>query len=151
MPLWRPGVEVIVASTGHAVLTIAPDIPDCRLVSLRADGFGDARDPRLIAAFAGPGGWIDCQKILMAGRGSGHPGVPPRLAGRPDLTTHPRAALAVRVRDPLRLMGYAARCRSALAVVSRGVAGLTELSAGGGGRSYPPADEKGESGGACAT
>ena len=72
------------------------------------------------------------------------------LAGQTS-ATHPRAAFAVRVRDPLRLMGYAARCRSALAVVSRGVAGLTELSAGGGGRSYPPADEKGESGGACAT
>jgi hypothetical protein len=66
-------------------------------------------------------------------------------------TQPPRAAFAVRVRDPLRLMGYAARCRLALAVVSRGVAGLTELSAGGGGRSYPHADEKGESGGACAT
>ena len=112
MPLWRPGVEVIVASTGHAVLTIAPDIPDCRLVSLRADGFGDARDPRLIAAFAGPGGWIDCQKILMAGRGSGHPGVPPRLENGVE---------------------------------------IERLSAGGGGRSYPHAGEKGESGGACAT
>ena len=99
--------------------------------------FRRRRDLRLIAAFAGPGGWIDCQKILMAGRGSGHPGVPPRLAGRLDLATHPRAAFAVRVRNPLRLMGYAARCRSALAVVSRGVAGLTELSAGGGGRSSP--------------
>jgi hypothetical protein len=62
VPPWRPGVEVIVASTEHAVLAVAPDIPDRRLVSLRADGFGDAHDLRLIAPLAGPGGWIDCLK-----------------------------------------------------------------------------------------
>jgi hypothetical protein len=128
VPPWRPGVEAIVAFTGHAVLAVAPDIPDQQLVSLGANGFGGAHDPRLIAALAGPGGWIDSLDILMAGRGGGHPGLPPRLADRPDLSTHPRAAFAARVRDPLRLMGYADQRRSALAVISRGIAGLTELS-----------------------
>ena len=128
MPPWRPGIEAIVAFTGHAVLAVAPDISDQQLVSLGANGFGGAHDPRLIAALAGPGGWIDSLDILMAGRGSGHPGLPPRLAGRSDLSTHSRAAFAARVRDPLRLMGYADQRRSALAVISRGIAGLTELS-----------------------
>jgi hypothetical protein len=38
VPPWRPGVEAIVAFTGHAVLAVAPDIPDRRLVALGADG-----------------------------------------------------------------------------------------------------------------
>jgi hypothetical protein len=121
-------VEAIVAFTGHAVLAVAPDVPDRRLASLGADGFGGAHDPRLVAALAGPGGWIDTLDMVMAGRGTGQPGVPPRLADRPDLSAHPRAAFAARVRDPLRLLGYPGRRRSALVVISRGIAGLTELS-----------------------
>ncbi len=31
VPPWRPGAEAIVAFTGHAVLAVAPDIPDWRL------------------------------------------------------------------------------------------------------------------------
>lgn len=128
VPPWRPGVEAIVAFTGHAVLAVAPDIPDQRLVSLGVDGFGGAHDSRLITALAGPGGWIDSLDILMAGRGSGRPDTPPRLVGRPDLATHPRAAFAGRIRDQPRLLGYEDRRRTALAVISRGIAGLTELS-----------------------
>jgi hypothetical protein len=128
VPPWRPGVEAIVAFTGHAVLAVAPDIPDRRLVSLGVDGFGGANDPRLITALAGSGGWIDCLDMLMAGRGDGHPDVPPRLAGRPDLAAHPRAAFATRIRDQPRVLGYADPGRTALAVISRGIAGLTELS-----------------------
>lgn len=128
VPPWRPGVEAIVAFTGHAVLAVAPDIPDQLLVSLGVDGFGGAHDPRLVTALAGPGGWIDSLDVLMAGRGSGHPGAPPRLVRRPDLATHPRAGFAARIRDQPRLMGYEDRRRSALAVISQGIAGLTELS-----------------------
>jgi hypothetical protein len=125
---WRPGVEAIVAFTGHAVLAVASDIPDRRLVWLGADGFGGAHDPRLITALAGPDGWIDSLDMLMAGHGSGDPGAPARLVGRPDLATHRRAAFAARIRDQPRLLGYQDRSRTALAVVSRGIAGLTELS-----------------------
>jgi hypothetical protein len=128
VPPWRTGVEAIVAFTGHAVLAVAPDIPDERLVLLGADGFGGAHDPRLITALAGPGGWIDSLDILMAGRGTGHADAPPRLADRPDLAAHPRAAFAARIRDQPRLLGYEDPGRTALAVISRGVAGLTELS-----------------------
>jgi len=128
VPPWRPGLEAIVSFTGHAVFALAPDIPDRVLVSLGADGFGGAHDPRLIAALAGPGDWIDCLDMLMAGRGTGRAGVPPRLADRPDLATHPRARFAARIRDQAQPLGYPDRQRSALAVIGRGIAGLTELS-----------------------
>ena len=128
VPPWRPGLEAIIAFTGHAVLAVAPDIPDRRLVCLGVDGFGGAHDPRLVTALAGPGGWIDSLDIVMAGRGSGQAGQRPRLADRPDLATHPRAAFAARIRDQPRPMGYPGRDRTALAVLSRGIAGLTELS-----------------------
>ena len=128
VPLWRPGLEAIIALTGHAVLAVAPDIPDHRLISLGVDGFGGAHDPRLITALAGPDGWIDSLDMLMAGRGTARAGEPPRLVGRPDLAAHPRAAFAARIRDRVRPMGYADRSRGALALISCGIAGLTELS-----------------------
>jgi hypothetical protein len=64
----------------------------------------------------------------MAGCGSGHSDTPPRLVGRPDLATHPRAAFAARIRDQPSALGYEDRRRTALAVISRGIARLTELS-----------------------
>ena len=128
VPPWRPGLEAIIAFTAHAVLAVAPDITDQRLISLGVNGFGGAADPRLITALAGPDGWIDSLDMLMAGRGTGRAGEPPRLVGRPDLATHPRAAFAVRLRDQVRPMGYADRSRGALALISCGIAGLTELS-----------------------
>src|SRR6516165_9162065 len=85
VPPWRPGLEAIIAFTGYAVLAVAPDIPDRLLASLGVDGFGTAHDPRLITALAGSGGWIDSLDMLLAGRGSGHAGEPPRLVDRPDL------------------------------------------------------------------
>jgi len=127
VPPWHPGLEAVIAFTGHAVLAVADDIPDRLLVSLGADGFGGAHDPRLITALAGPGGWIDSLDMLMAGRGTGHRELPPRLTARPDLATHPRAAFAARIRDQPRVLGYPAP-RRALAVISQGIAGLTELS-----------------------
>jgi len=128
VPLWRPGLEAIIAFTGHAVLAVAPDIPDQRLISLGVDGFGGAHDPRLITALAGPDGWIDSLDMLMAGRGTGHASEPPQLVGRPELATHPRAVFAATIRDQVRPMGYPDRGRSALPLISRGIAGLTELS-----------------------
>src|SRR6202008_2142268 len=96
--------------------------------ALGADGFGGAQDPRLITALAGPGGWIDCLDMVLAGRGTGRRGEPPKLADRPDLATHPRAMFAARTRDQARMLGYPGHGRGALAVVSRGIGGLTELS-----------------------
>lgn len=125
---WRPGLEAIFSFTAHAVFAVAPDISDQRIALLGADGFGGAHDPRLIAALAGPAGWIDSLDMLLAGRGTGRPGAPPRLVDRPDLAAHPRARFAARIRDEPRVLGYPDRKRSALVTVSRGIAGLTELS-----------------------
>ena len=68
---WRPGLEGIVAFTGHAVLVVAPDVSDARIIELGANGLGGAHDPRLVAALAGPDGWIDSLDVLLAGRGTG--------------------------------------------------------------------------------
>jgi GNAT superfamily N-acetyltransferase len=128
VPPWRPALEAVVAFTGHAVLAVAPDVPDELLAALGADGLGGAHDPRLIAALAGPDGWIDSLDLLMAGRGTGRAGTAPRLVGRPDLAILPRAEFAARIRDEPWLAGYPDPGRQALAVISRGIAGLTELS-----------------------
>lgn len=125
VPPWRPGLEAIFSFTAHAVFAVAPDITDHRLASLGADGFGGAHDPRLITALAGPDGWIDVLDMLMAGRGTG---APSRLVDRPDLTGHRRARFAARIRDHPRVLGYPGAERSALAIISGGIAGLTELS-----------------------
>jgi len=74
VPPWRPGLEGIVAFTGHAVLAVAPDICDARIIELGANGFGGAHDPRLVAALAGPDGWIDILDVLLAGHGTGEAG-----------------------------------------------------------------------------
>jgi GNAT superfamily N-acetyltransferase len=122
-------MEGIVAFTGHAVLALAPDIPDSRLVELGVDGFGGAHNPRVIAALAGPDGWLDSLDVLLAGRGNGgSTGSGQGLVDRPDLAGHHRAQFAARIRDQPRILGYPDLRRSALAVVSRGLAGLTELS-----------------------
>jgi len=128
VPLWRPGLEAIFSFTAHAVFAVAPDISDRRIASLGADGFGGAHDPRLVAALAGPDGWIDVLDMLLAGQGTGHPGAATRLVGRPDLAAHSRVRFAARIRDEPRVLGYPDPGRSAVATISRGIAGLTELS-----------------------
>ena len=124
VPPWRAGVEAVVAFTGHAVFAVGPDIPDRLLTELGADGFGGAHDPRLIAALAGADGWIDSLDMLLVASGTGTS----PLVDRPDLAAHPRAAFAARLRDCPRVMGYPDPGRSDLAIISRGIGGLTEIS-----------------------
>jgi hypothetical protein len=128
VPPWHPGLEAVIAFTGHAVFAVEPDISGDLLTALGADGFGGAHDPRLITALAGPDGWIDSLDILMAARGTGRLGVPPAMVSRPDLATHPRAAFAAGIRTSPQVIGYEDPSRSALAIISEGIAGLTELS-----------------------
>jgi hypothetical protein len=128
VPPWRPGLEAVIAFTGHAVFAVASDISDQLLDSLGADGFGGAHDPRLITVLAGPQSWIDSLDILLAGRGTGRPGVPAALVSRPDLASHPRAVFAAGLRASPRIMGYPDPRRSALATISEGIAAHTELS-----------------------
>jgi hypothetical protein len=124
---WRQGLEAIIAFTGHAVFAVELDIPDDQLASLGADGFGGAHNPRLVTSLAGPAAWIDCLDMLMARRGTGRADAPPRLVERPDLAAHPRARFAARLRDEPRVLGYEDRCRSAVVVLGKGIAGLTEI------------------------
>jgi hypothetical protein len=125
MPTWRPGLAAVVAFTGHAILAGPPWISDERLVALGMNGYGGAHHPRLVAELAGPGGWIDSLDALLVGRGAGSPG---SLVERPDLESHPRVSFARELRDDIRVLGYPVTQRSDLAVVSRGIAGLPELS-----------------------
>lgn len=124
IPPWRPGVEAVVAFTGHAVFAVGPDIPDRLLGDLGADGFGGAHHPRLISALAGAGGWVDTLDLLLVACGTGAS----PLVDRPDLAGHPRAAFAARIRDCPRVMGYPDPGRADLAVISRGIGGLAEIS-----------------------
>ena len=136
VPPWRPGLAGIIAFTGHAVLALPPDITDEQLAEFGVNGLGGAHEPRTIAALAGQDGWIDSLDVLMAGRGTGRAGdrgaelagAGPRLVDRPDLAGHHRALFAARIRDRSRVLGYPDPQRSALVLVSRGLAGLTEIS-----------------------
>lgn len=122
---WRPPLEAIISFTGHAVMAVSSDLPDNVLIALGADGFGGAHDPRLVTALAGPDAWIDSLDVLLAARGTADS---PRLVHRPDLATHSRARFAAEVRDDLEIFGYPDADRSAVAILSKGVAGLLELS-----------------------
>src|SRR5262249_60703406 len=99
-----------------------------RLSAAGASGLGGAAAPRLIAALAGAEAWLASLDPLMAARGPGRPGVPPRRVGRRDLVTHPRARLAARLRGEPPGLGYPDPRPSPLATPSRGLARPTELS-----------------------
>lgn len=124
---WRPGVEAVVALTGHAYLAVGDDVDDATLAALRPDGYGGAHHPRVVAALAA-GGWVDALDVLLAAGGGGRPVRPDRLVERPDLVDHPRAAAARAVRGDVVVLGRPGDDPS-LVTVSVGVAGLTELGA----------------------
>jgi hypothetical protein len=127
VPTWRDGVEGIVCFTGHAVFALGSDVSHERIAELGADGFGGAAHPRLLSGLVGPDGWIGSQDALLAGHGTGA-GPEAALVSRPDLSSHPRAQYAATIRDSPRPFGYPDPARSALAILSTGLAGLTELS-----------------------
>lgn len=125
---WRDGLEAVVAFTGRALFAISSDVGDRDLAALGADGFGGAHDPRLIAAIAGPGAWIDSLDALLVARGTGAGDVPARLVVRPDLRDHPRALLALDLRDDVEVLGRPGDSGSTVVTLGRGVGGLRELS-----------------------
>jgi GNAT superfamily N-acetyltransferase len=118
---------------------VAGDVTDQRLRALGVDGIGGAHDPRLIVDLAGEGGWIDSLDAVLAGRGTGGGGSPDSqcdpggpgdsgvLVKRPDLADHPRARFARAMRDDVTVLGYPDPDRQAMAVISRGLAGLAEM------------------------
>jgi RimJ/RimL family protein N-acetyltransferase len=128
VPPWRTGLEAVLAFTGHAVLAVGDDVSDARLQGLGVDGLGGANHPRVLLDLAGPTGWIDSLDVLLAL--PVRPGTPSAeaLVERPDLTDHARAHWARAVRDDVRVLGSADPARRSVAMMSRGVGGLPELS-----------------------
>ena len=120
---WRPGVEGVVAFTGHAYLAVGDDVSDGTLGSLGPDGFGGASSPRLVARLAGRG-WIDALDIVLVARGTGGE---PALVPRSDLRNHPRAEHAMSVRSEVSTFGFAAPDDHTLVTLSTGLGGLPEV------------------------
>jgi hypothetical protein len=120
---WLPGVEGVVAFTGHAFIAVTPDVSDACLTSLEADGYGGASNPRLVSALAGSG-WIDVLDLVLVAEGTGDPGP---LVPRPDLDQHPRARHASTIRGEVTTWGYAAHDVRTVVTLGRGLGGLWEL------------------------
>jgi hypothetical protein len=112
-PLWRPGLEAVVAFTAHAVFCLGNDITDDRLRQLGANGYGGAHDPRLITAIAGPAGYIGSLDLLFVARGRGN-ARGGTLVPRPDLLNHPRVKYAESFKDDLDVLGFDDAARSAV-------------------------------------
>lgn len=128
VPPWRANLEAIVSFTGHAVFAVSSLTTDDVLEALGADGFGGAHDPRLVATLAGRDGWIDSLDVLLTARGTGGADGTSGLVPRPDLAGHQRVRFATDVRDDVTVLGFPDPARSAVVILSRGIAGLRELS-----------------------
>jgi hypothetical protein len=120
---WRPGVEGVLAFTGHAYLALEPDVRDSEVEALGADGFGGASNPRLVSRLAS-GGWIDSLDVVLVARGLGGDAA---LVPRSDLRNHPRAEHATAVRSSVTTYGYAVHGDRTLVTLSTGLGGLPEI------------------------
>ena len=139
VPPWKPGVEAVVAFTGHAFLAVEDDVADETLVRLGVDGYGGAHRPRLVHTLAGEDGWVDALDAVLVAHGGPPPGVVGtgsggRTAGsqtvaltpRPDLLDHPRTAYARGIRDDVVTLGRPEGTPS-LVTLGRGLGGLPEI------------------------
>ncbi len=129
LPAWRPGLEAVVAFTGHGYLCLQDDRPvPAAAKSLSHDAFGGLTDPRLITALAGPDAGrhdIDSLDVLLAAGASDEP--LPHLVLRTDLA-HPRITFARRWRDDVRALTTTTGPDDSVVVLATGLAGLTEVS-----------------------
>lgn len=103
-------------------------MPDSTLIEFGVDGFGGAHDPRLISALAGPKGWIDSVDAIVVGRGRRPIDGRTVLVPRADLADHPRVRHAWEIRSEPEAFGYPDPARRSVAILSRGLGGLIELS-----------------------
>jgi GNAT superfamily N-acetyltransferase len=89
---------------------------------------GTAMSPDVQRVLAGPGGWIGVHDVVLVGAGTGTGDDRSPLSGtlvpRDDLDAHPRVALALDIRDDVRV--YADD--RGLVTVARGLAGRVEIS-----------------------
>lgn len=118
VPPWLPGVEGVVALTGHAY--VATSLPREVVLAAGADGYGRANDPQVLLALAGPSGDVDCLDVLLVASGTGRTTLPERH----DLDDHPRVRHARRSRAGVHVHGD----DRGLVTVGTGVGGLAELS-----------------------
>ncbi len=128
VPTWRPGLEAVLAFTGHAVVCVDPDRQSWAAAVLDEvgttypAGLGGASDARTVLRLAGPGAWIDSLDVLLAGvGGSADPELD--LAQAPS-GAHPRTELAASLRDDVR--SYVAG--DVLVTSGTGLGGLREVS-----------------------
>lgn len=114
----RPGLETVVAFTGHAVVAtgIAPEL----IAARGADGFGGAVAPGFLLWLAGESGEVGSHDVLLVAKGLGEPTLPLR----DDLEDHPRVEHAQTLRGDVRVYG------DEQGIVTRGIGigGLVEVS-----------------------
>ncbi len=118
VPPYLPGVEAVVAFTGHAVA--ATTLPPESLVGAGADGYGGATCGAVLDVLAGPYGDVDTLDVLLVHRGTGWSLLPER----PDLVDHPRVRHARTWRQDVYVHGDA----RGLVTVAHGLGGLAEMS-----------------------
>jgi hypothetical protein len=118
VPPYRPGLEAVVAFTGHAVFVTSLDVEVVR--GFGPDGYGRAHDPEVMLALGGPGASYGCLDGILVARGTGAGGPPVRT----DADDHPRVKLARSLRDEVVVYGS----DTGLVTLGRGLGGLLELS-----------------------
>lgn len=124
---WAPHLQAIVTFTGHAILAVSYDVPDIGLAKLGVDGVGGAHHPSVVTALAGANGWIDQLQILLLGIGTGCDGHQ-SLVSRSDLAKRPFVDHVLRTCQNLQVMGSRDHLDRDVVVLSRGVAGLRQVS-----------------------
>lgn len=130
MKPWREGLYAVAAFTGRAWISAPESVTDAQIEQLGANGFGGAADPRVIAALAGPDGWIDSLTVLLVGRSDHNHrrDESPELIERPDLLDHPRARRAIEMRDEVVVYGTPNLGDASVVTMGLGIAGLDEFS-----------------------
>ncbi len=118
VPPWRPGVEAVVAFTGHAV--VATTLDAAALAAAGADGLGGASSPRVVDLLAGPDGASEPLDAVLVAAGTGRT----ELRERPDLAVLPRVVAARTWREHVHVHGD----RRGVVTLAAGIGGLPELS-----------------------
>jgi hypothetical protein len=121
LPPFGPRLEAVISFTGHSVICSRFDLG--RLVSLGADGYGQATHPQVLTALAGSGtvGELD---VTLVARGTGRGASGPVLPDQPEWADHPRVRYAQQVRANVRVVGD----DRGLVTLANGLGGRRELS-----------------------
>ncbi len=118
VPPVRPGLETVMAFTGHAV--VATQLPADQVLARGPDGFGGAVAPEFLLWLAGSGGVIRTLDVVLVAAGRGDADLPVRR----DLDDHPRVRRARSLRESVVVRGD----ERGLTTIGVGIGGLTEMS-----------------------